>query len=37
MMRIPDGGGEQVVDDDPEVAEVAGLAAENHGHFGRDG
>lgn len=34
MMRAPAGAGDQPVDDTPEVAEVAALADENHGHFG---
>lgn len=35
MMRTPPPAGDEAVDDAPEVAEVAALADEKHGHFGR--
>lgn len=35
MMRTPAGPDPQAVDDDPEMAEVAEMAAEKHGHFGQ--
>ncbi len=33
MMRVPDPSDDEAVDETPEVAEVADVAAENRGHF----
>ena len=37
MMRTPAGAGDPPVDDTPEVAQVAQVAVEKHGHFGHGG